>query len=178
MTFESNEPKPDEIMLTSLGLRVSAHMSSNDSRETSRREQLHALIRVGKYKSTYTVSIIIAGVFVAILETVGLSFIVPIVEIVQSRGDPAAEASGPLLAFVRAYEPLGIPFTLGTVVPGISLVLTVRWTRTFLVRWLRSALSVDYTRELQTQAFKCALEARTEYFDREGSDDILNAIVT
>ena len=46
------------------------------------------------------------------------------------------------------------------------------------MRWLRSALAVDYTRELQTQSFERALEARTEYFDREGSDDILNAIVT
>ena len=79
---------------------------------------------------------------------------------------------------MRAYELLGIPFTLGTVVLGVSLVLTVRWTLTFLVRWLRSALAVDYTRELQTQSFERALEARTEYFDREGSDDILNAIVT
>jgi subfamily B ATP-binding cassette protein MsbA len=46
------------------------------------------------------------------------------------------------------------------------------------VRWLRGALQVDYTRELQTRAFENALDARIAYFDREGSDDILNAIVT
>jgi subfamily B ATP-binding cassette protein MsbA len=39
-------------------------------------------------------------------------------------------------------------------------------------------LVVDYTRNLQTRAFDNALDARIEYFDREGSDDILNAIVT
>lgn len=49
---------------------------------------------------------------------------------------------------------------------------------TFLVRWLRSALSIDYTRDLQKRAFDRALDARIEYFDQEGSDDILNAIVT
>jgi subfamily B ATP-binding cassette protein MsbA len=126
----------------------------------------------------FTGGIIVAGAFAALLEAVGLSFILPIVEIVQSSGDPAAEADGAMLAFVRAYETLGIPFTLGTVIIGVSLVLTVRWTSTFLVRWLRSALAVDYTRELQTRAFDHALDARIEYFDQEGSDDILNAIVT
>jgi len=55
-------------------------MPSDNSRDTSRREQLHALIRVGKYKPIYTVAIIVAGLFVAMLEAVGLSFIVPIVE--------------------------------------------------------------------------------------------------
>jgi subfamily B ATP-binding cassette protein MsbA len=153
-------------------------MSANISHDISRSEQLHALVRVGKYRPVYTAAIIISGIFVAMLEAVGLSFIVPIVEIVQSPGDPAAEADGVLLAFVRAYEVLGVPFSLGTVVLGVSLILTVRWTSTFFVRWLRSALSVDYTRELQTQAFDHALDARIEYFDQEGSDDILNAIVT
>ena len=153
-------------------------MSANNSGDISRSEQLHALVRVGKYRPMYTTAIIVSGIFVAMLEAVGLSFIVPIVEIVQSPGDPAAEADGVLLAFVRAYEVLGVPFSLGTVVLGVSLILTVRWTSTFFVRWLRSALSVDYTRELQTQAFDHALDARIEYFDQEGSDDILNAIVT
>jgi len=146
--------------------------------EISRRAQLRALVRVARYRPVFTAAIIGAGVFAAALEAVGLSFILPIVEIVQSSGDPTAEADGVLGAFVTAYQFLGVPFTLGTVVVGVSLVLTVRWTSTFVVRWLRAALAVDYTRELQTQAFDNALDARIEYFDREGSDDILNAIVT
>jgi len=85
---------------------------------------------------------------------------------------------GMLLAFVTAYQTLGISFTLGAVIVGVSVVLTVRWTSTFIIRWLREVLIVNYTRELQTQAFDKALDARIEYFDREGSDDILNAIVT
>lgn len=149
-----------------------------DSEQIHHREQLKALVRVARYRPGFTVAIIAAGVFAAALEAVGLSFILPIIEIVQAGDNPAANADGLLLAFVRTYQMLGIPFTLTTVITGVSLVLTVRWTLTFVVRWLRGALVVDYTRELQTQAFEDALDARIKYFDREGSDDILNAIVT
>jgi subfamily B ATP-binding cassette protein MsbA len=150
----------------------------SDPEPISRRDQLSALVRVGKYQPLLTAGIIFGGVFAALLEGVGLSFILPIVEIVQAPGDPAAEAEGVMLAFVTAYQSLGIPFTLGFVVAGVSLILAVRWTTTFIVRWLREALVVDYTREIQKQSFDNALEARVEYFDMEGSDDILNAIVT
>jgi subfamily B ATP-binding cassette protein MsbA len=149
-----------------------------DPDSVSRREQLQALARVARYRPVFTVAIIAAGVFAALLEAVGLGFILPIVEIVQAPGDPAAEADGLLLAFVTTYQTLGIPFTLGSIVAGVSLVLTVRWTSTFVVRWLRGALVVDYTRDIQTRAFDNALDARIEYFDRKGSDDILNVIVT
>jgi subfamily B ATP-binding cassette protein MsbA len=141
-------------------------------------EQLRALVRVARYRPAFTAAIVGAGVFAAALEAVGLSFILPIVEIVQSPGDPATQADGVLGVFVAVYQTLGIPFTLGSVVVGVSLVLTVRWTSTFVVRWLREVLLFNYTRDLQTRSFDNALDARIEYFDREGSDDILNAIVT
>ncbi|OIB58833.1 ABC transporter ATP-binding protein [Natrialba sp. SSL1] len=149
-----------------------------DGETISRREQLRALVRVAQYRPKLVVAIIFGGVFAALLEGVGLGFIMPIVEIVQSPGDPAAEADGVMELFVMAYDFLGIPFTLGLVVTGVSVVLAVRWTVTFFVRWMREALVIDYTREIQKQAFDNALDARIEYFDREGSDDILNAIVT
>ena len=143
-----------------------------------RREQVRALVRVARYRPTLVMAIIVGGVFAALLEGIGLSFIMPIVEIVQSPGDPGAEADGVMELFVFAYDFLGIPLTLGFVVTGVSIVLAVRWTLTFFVRWMREALVIDYTREIQKQAFDNALDARIEYFDREGSDDILNAIVT
>ncbi|MDL0143563.1 ABC transporter ATP-binding protein [Halobacterium salinarum] len=153
-------------------------MTETNAEPVSRREQLHALVRVARYRPVFTLAIIGGSVFAASLEAVGLSFILPIVEIVQAPGDPAAQADGVMLAFVQAYQTIGIPFTLGTVVTGVSLVLTVRWSSTFVVRWLREALVFDYMRELQTQSFDNALDARISYFDQEGSDDILNAIVT
>jgi subfamily B ATP-binding cassette protein MsbA len=144
----------------------------------TRREQLDALIRVAKFKPLLTVGIIVGSVFAALLEGIGVSFILPIVEIVQAPGDPAAEADGAMEVFVTVYQALGIPLTLGFVVLGVSAVLAVRWTTTFIIRWLREALVIDYTREIQKQSFDWALDARIEYFDQEGSDDILNAIVT
>lgn len=153
-------------------------MSDTNPETISRREQLRALTRVATYKPRLTTGIVIGGVFAALLEGVGLGFILPIVEIVQAPGDPAAEADGLLGAFVSVYQFLGIPFTLGFVIVGVSLILAIRWTMTFVVRWLREAIRVDYVRESQTQAFDNALDARIEYFDREGSDDILNAVVT
>jgi len=149
-----------------------------DATDVDRREQFRALVRVARYRPRLVVAIILGGVVAALLEGVGLGFIMPIVEIVQSSGDPAAEADGVMELFVMAYDFLGIPLTLGFVVTGVSVVLAVRWTTTFVVRWMREALVIDYTREIQKQAFDNALDARIEYFDREGSDDILNAIVT
>jgi subfamily B ATP-binding cassette protein MsbA len=56
--------------------------------------------------------------------------------------------------------------------------MVARYTTSFSVAWFREALRTYYIRDLQTRAFRNALNARVEYFDKEGSDDILNAIVT
>lgn len=153
-------------------------MTDTDSKTISRRRQLRALGQVAKYRLVLTVGIIVGGVLAALLEGIGIGFILPIIEIMQTPGDPAAEADGVMVVFVTAYKYLGIPFSLGFVVTGVSLILAIRWTTTFLVRWLREALVVNYTREIQKQSFEHALDASVEYFDQEGSDDILNAIVT
>ena len=152
-------------------------MSTSDSEPVSRREKLDALRDVARYNPTYTAAVVVLGIVAAVLEGVGLSFILPIVELVQLQ-DPAAEAEGLLAVFVTAYQALGVPFTLGYVVVGVSAVMVARYTISFAVAWFREALRTYYIRDLQTRAFRNALNARVEYFDREGSDDILNAIVT
>jgi len=152
-------------------------MSSSEPEPVSRREKLDALRDVAKYNPTYTTVVVVLGVVAAVLEGVGLSFILPIVELVQLQ-DPAAEADGLLAVFVTVYQTLGIPFTLGYVVVGVSAVMIARYTTSFSVAWFREALRTYYIRDLQTRAFWNALNARVEYFDKEGSDDILNAIVT
>ena len=152
-------------------------MSSSDPEPVSRREKLDALRDVAQYNPKYTAAVVILGIVAAVLEGVGLSFILPIVELVQLQ-DPAAEAEGLLAVFVTAYQAFGIPFTLGYVVVGVSAVMVARYTTSFAVAWFREALRTYYIRDLQTRAFRNALSARVEYFDKEGSDDILNAIVT
>lgn len=146
--------------------------------DLSRREKVRGLIQVAMYKPLLTAFIVFFSFFAAILEGIGIGFIIPIIDVSQSAGDPTQEADGAVLAFVQVYEFFGVPFTLGFLVAGVAAVMVVRFTSSFLVSWMQVALKTYYVRELQTQAFDCAIDARTSYFDEEGSDDILNAIVT
>lgn len=150
---------------------------TDTSPTASRREKLAALMDVAQFNPRFTTLIIGLGLVAAVLEGVGLSFILPIIEIVQTD-TPAANADGLLGVFVTTYQTLGIPFTLGTVVIGVALVMTARYSMSFVVAWFREALRTYYIRDLQMRAFGSALDARIEYFDEQGSDDILNAIVT
>jgi len=81
-------------------------------------------------------------------------------------------------AFVDLYTFLGVKLTLETAVAGVSLVMTVRFTTSFIVSWLTAILRTTYVRELQSVSYDRALDARVGYFDEHGSDNVLNAIVT
>ncbi|XGI82755.1 ABC transporter ATP-binding protein [Halorutilales archaeon Cl-col2-1] len=150
----------------------------NEQSEIGWRDKLEALYRVAQFRPLYAGGVLVLSVFAALLEGFGLSFILPIVELAQSDGVDPAQADGLLGAFLTVYDFLGIPFTMGYLVVGVSLVMVVRFTSSFLVGWLRAALRTKYVRHLQTESFESALNAKVSYFDREGSDDILNAIVT
>ena len=152
-------------------------MSEDEIGDVPRREKIHALFDVAKFNPKFTVLIVVLGLGAAVLEGIGLGFILPIIEIVQSE-NPAAEANGVLGIFVTVYRTLGIPFALQFVIVGVALVMTVRYTLSFMVAWFREALRTYYTRDLQIRAFDNALGAKVEYYDQEGSDDILNAIIT
>ncbi|MFC6835094.1 ABC transporter ATP-binding protein [Halomarina ordinaria] len=147
------------------------------SRNLSTRDKLRALYRVALFRPGYAAGVIAASVVAALLEGIGISFLLPIVEIAQGQAQPE-QADGMLGAFAQVYTLLGIPFTLGYLVAGVLLIMTVRFTASFLVGWLRAAVETYYVRHLQVNAFERALDARIGYFDQEGSDDILNAIVT
>jgi len=99
-------------------------MSDSENTTVSRREKIDALLDVARFNPKFTVLIIGLGLVAAVLEGVGLSFILPIVEIVQAE-DPVAEADGLMAAFVTVYQTLGIPFTLGSVVVDVAVVMTV-----------------------------------------------------
>lgn len=141
------------------------------------REQLRSVVRAARYQPRLVAGTVILSVVAALLEGFGLSFILPIIELAQGEVDPE-EATGLLGLFVELYRILGLPFTLGWLVLGISMVMTIRYTTSFLVGWLRATIEANYVRYLQRQAFEHAMGAEVAYFDEEGSDDILNAIVT
>ncbi|ELZ01816.1 ABC transporter ATP-binding protein [Natrialba asiatica] len=151
--------------------------ADDDNIDLTWREKGQALYRVAKFQPRFAIAVITLSVVAAILEGFGLSFIMPIIEIAQSNA--SAEESGSLLGiFLSIYETVGVPFTLGYLVVGVALVMTVRFTTSFLVGWFRAAIETRYVRFLQEEAFNHALDAEVAYFDEEGSDDILNAIVT
>ncbi|GGM60497.1 subfamily B ATP-binding cassette protein MsbA [Halarchaeum rubridurum] len=151
-------------------------MSDDDAPGATRREKLDALLGVAAYSPRLTAGIVALGLLAAVLEGVGLSFILPIIELVGTEGQPATDGIGGL--FVRAYRAVGVPLTLGTAVAGVAVVMAVRFASSFLVAWLREALRTYYVRDLQLRAFERALDARIAYYDEAGSDDVLNALVT
>lgn len=147
------------------------------SEDLSRLDQARSLSRVGQFRPVLTGGIIGLSVFAALLEGIGLSFLLPIIEMAQSSGT-VENADGALGVFVSVYQFVGVPFSLETTIVGVAVVMTIRYTASFLVAWSKAALRTKYVRELQTRAFDNALDAKISYFDDEGSDDILNAIVT
>lgn len=146
--------------------------------DLSWREKGRALYRVAKFRPRYSVSIVVLSVVAATLEGFGLSFILPILEVAQDAGTRPADPNGLLAFFMFVYDKFGIPFTVGFLVAGVAVIMTVRYTAGFLVGWLRGAIETQYVRYLQEESFNHALDARIKYFDEEGSDDILNVIVT
>jgi len=146
------------------------------SEDVTRREKLAAVYSVGRFRPLFTLGVLCLSFVTAILEGVGLSFILPIVD--HAQGNASGDPDGLIGVFASLYEFLGIPFTLESTVLGVALVIVVRYTTSFTVSWLRAILQTHYVRHLRTESFEATLDAEVEYFDKNGSDDILNAIIT
>jgi subfamily B ATP-binding cassette protein MsbA len=145
------------------------------SDDLSFREKLEAIYLIASYRPKFTAGVIVFSLFTAVFEAIGVTFIVPLVEVAQSPGTPEGGIAG---TFAMVYETLGIPLTIGSIILGLAIVLTIRHTSTFLSEWARVKLRMNYVGDLQTRSFEKTLGARIAYFDDEGSGDILNAIVT
>jgi subfamily B ATP-binding cassette protein MsbA len=147
------------------------------SEQLSNREKFRALRRVAEYRPGFSFGLIVLGAFVAVFEGIGLGFIYPIIETAQSE-DPT-QVSGPVMkTFVGAYDILGIPFSLEYLILGVAGIMTIRYSLSFVVKWLSVILAKHYEKHLRTRAFDGALDAEIGYYDQEGTDDILNAIIT
>ncbi|WP_371727382.1 ABC transporter transmembrane domain-containing protein [Haloarcula sp. CBA1122] len=144
------------------------------SRELSYRDQIRALCRVAQFRPVFTAGIILLSLMAGVMEGIGISFLLPIIKQARGNTDPGRTVE----IFITVYETLGIPFNLETIIVGIAVVMIVRYTASFFVAWSRAILQTTYVRYLQTQAYEGALNARVQYFDKKGSDEILNSIVT
>ncbi|WP_159900199.1 ABC transporter ATP-binding protein [Salinirussus salinus] len=145
-----------------------------DTEDISARQKLRAIVEVATHRPLLSVGIIVFGVTTAALEGVGLGFILPIIQVAQGQAEP----SGLAALFASFYDAIGVPFTLEYIIAGVGAVLAVRYAAAFAVQWLRGILEAVYVRHLRDEAFRKGLDARVSYFDQQGSDEILNAIIT
>lgn len=147
------------------------------SDEISFRRKVSAVYEVLANRPFLAVGVVLLSIAAAAFEGIGATFILPIIKQTQSSGGPAA-GDGLFGLFVSAYRLVGVPFTLRTIILGVSLVMAVRFAVSFLASWLQTAIRTGVVKRLQVRAFESALDTRIEYYDTHGSDDILNAIVT
>ncbi len=150
---------------------------ADEQTDLSWQEKFEALVRVIRWRPRFTFGLVVLGGIAAFFEGIGLSFVYPILEVAQSD-EPITEAGGILGYFVDAYGLLGIPFTLEFLILGVSGAMIIRFSATFLVAWLKAILQKNYEQTLRSKTFDAALDAEIAYFDDQGSDDILNAIIT
>jgi subfamily B ATP-binding cassette protein MsbA len=149
---------------------------TDDDRPTL--DETVGLVReLAEFRPYAIAAVVLLSGFTAALGGIGLGFVLPIVELARSS-DAAANADGLLGWFAAAYQAVGVPLTIETAVAGVGIVMTVRYATSFVVQWLRVKVVAAYVRDVRTRAFDRALSAQVAYFDRTGSDEILNAIIT
>lgn len=144
--------------------------------EATLREKLAAIRAVVSYRPELAVGILALTTLLGALEGIGVGFILPLLTVVENG--PTDEASGAVGVFVDVYAALGLPFTVEYIVLGVTAVMAVRYSIGVGVSWLSAILGTGYRRELRVTGYDLILEARTAYFDRYGSEELLNAILT
>jgi subfamily B ATP-binding cassette protein MsbA len=141
------------------------------------REKVRAVYEAARFRPTLGIAIVILSSGTALLEGIGLGFLLPIVEIARSP-TPPADADGALGLFVRAYEFVGLPLTLEWLILGLAGVIGLRFSLSFLTAWLRAILGLSYQSYLRERLFTEVAYGPIEYIDRAGSDALLNGIIT
>lgn len=98
-----------------------------DVGQISRREKLEALLSVATYRPLLTAGIISMSLVAALLEAIGLSFLIPVIEIAQ--GTESGDVSAIGQAFITVYEFLSVPFSLETVILGVVFLMAFGTSR-------------------------------------------------
>lgn len=142
-----------------------------------RREKLAAVAEAARFRPVLGIGITVLSLVTALLEGVGLGFLLPIIEISQSS-TTAAGTDGFLGTFVQVYSTLGLPLTLEYLILGVAVVMGVRFGLSFLTSWLRSILGLSYRRALRERLFGSLVYGPIEYIDHAGSDKLLNSLIT
>lgn len=150
---------------------------ADDDADLTRREQAQTVYQAVMFRPRLMLGILGFTLVTASLEGIGLGFLLPIIELAQNP-EVASEAGGYLGVFASIFDFVGVPFEIEFLMLVVGVVFTVRYVSSFFVSWLRALLGHDYVQRLQKQAYENALHADVAYFDEQGSDEILNTIVT
>jgi len=141
-------------------------------------EKVDAIRTALSYRPALAATILILKMLTALVEGVGLAFLLPILEFAMADDDPTQEASQFANYFFEAYELIGIEPTLTSLILGVAAVMTFRFSVSFLIGWLQAALTMGYMTELRTNAYQNLLEASVGYVDERDDDEIINTVVT
>jgi subfamily B ATP-binding cassette protein MsbA len=105
-----------------------------------------AIREVIEYRPAFDAGKLSLSFIAAILEGIGLSFILPIVEF--ARGAESSDPSALMHGFLMLYETAVVPFTLEYIILGVTVVIFARYTST-LFAWLRASLRTSYVEHLR-----------------------------
>jgi subfamily B ATP-binding cassette protein MsbA len=122
----------------------------SDPTEISAEERRRVLYGIATFRPLLTGLIVVGSVLAALLEGIGLGFLLPVLEI-AAGGDVANSSDQRVAAFASVYAAVGVEMTLATVVGGVAVVLTLRHALGFVVQWSRDRLQILYVRHLRSE---------------------------
>jgi subfamily B ATP-binding cassette protein MsbA len=125
------------------------------------------------FRPFFVASLVLLGCLVAVFEALGLGFIQPIFDVATSGELKSGRITG---FFASVYKMFGIPFNLESLILGVSAVMVIRYSITFLLRWYKTVLSKKYEAHLKKKGFSLALNGKIRYLEHKGSDDIVNHV--
>ncbi len=141
-------------------------------------EKCRGIWVVLQFRPKLALSIVVLNLLTAVFEGIGLGFLLPIIEAAQSSGGITSQTSGVSGYFLQVYTVLGVPFSLETLIVGLAVVMTVRFTMTFFVSWLQVLLRTQYLFHLRETCYDALLAADVSFIEDQDRDDIMNTIVT
>ena len=146
--------------------------------EPTLREKLHGIQLAAAYRPRLAATIIGVSLIIAVFEGIGLGFLLPIIETAQTGSGLAVDRSGAAGYFVRAYEIIGVPFTIETLMIGLAGVMTVRFALSFLSSYLQVKLRMGYFVYLRKQVYERLIVTDISFIEDRDDDDVMNTLVT
>jgi subfamily B ATP-binding cassette protein MsbA len=140
-------------------------------------EVVDSVKEVISYRPRLAAAVIFSSVITAALEGIGMGFLLPILQEAQ-LSETSDAGSRFVEGFEWVYNLIGAPFTLETILVGVAVVMSIRYSLSFLTDYLEGVLKYQYFEHLQRRLFKAAIDSDIKEIDEKGSEEILNGIVT